>query len=442
MRLVPSPTARFVLGSLAAALAATFVTSATASAAAPDAPGDLTGYAFDACVAPSQTVMDAWNVSSPYSIVGIYVSGNSRYCGDRYQPNLSKSWVAKNASNGWGFLPIHVGYQAPCFKNNPQSRVQKKRMSSTQSTARTQGVADAKETIVALQKYGFAKNSVSYLDIEWYARTTACDNAVLAFADGWTDHLHAQGYRSGVYGSGSAVVKLLDEVRAGTKKFSGFTQPDQMWFAWGNNKADVDGGPYLSDAGWKKARIHQFHLDTSERYGGHTVTIDRNYLDVGKGSVATKDERPCGVRMSHLTYPKLSVGSRAPQVQTLQCALKQRGHKKSIDAALGTGTVAAINAYRKTKGWPQNGTTSPAFWTGLLSEGARPRVLKQGDTGASVWRLQRSLRAAGAPIAVNGIYGPATATAVRRLRLDHGLPGYLTVTAGVWDLVQRGRTFR
>ena len=129
-----APRIGVVVGTIAA-LAASLLMPATAWAADPKAPGDFTGYGFDACVAPNQKTMDAWNLRSPYSAVGIYISGHSRYCGDRYQPNLSASWVDENASRGWRFIPIHVGYQSPCFKNNPSSRVQKKKMSSDVSTA-------------------------------------------------------------------------------------------------------------------------------------------------------------------------------------------------------------------------------------------------------------------------------------------------------------------
>ena len=151
MPLVPSPTRR-LLPALLIGLVLPLITSLPAQAA-PSAPGSIEGYGFDACVAPDQATMDAWNLYSPYSAVGIYISGNSRYCHDAYQRNLSRAWVAKNASHGWRFLPIHVGYQAPCFTNNPSSRVQKKKMSSSLNTARAQGRSDAIESIAAMKKF-------------------------------------------------------------------------------------------------------------------------------------------------------------------------------------------------------------------------------------------------------------------------------------------------
>ena len=52
-------------------------------------PGDFTGYGFDQCLAPTQAAMDTWWKKSPFSAVGIYISGDSRAC--RSQPNRSIS---------------------------------------------------------------------------------------------------------------------------------------------------------------------------------------------------------------------------------------------------------------------------------------------------------------------------------------------------------------
>lgn len=438
---VTSPTAGRA-ATLACALLALVLASAClagpAAAATPAAPGDRTAYAFDACVAPSTAVMDAWMRDSPYAAVGIYVSGNSRYCGDRYQPHLSRSWVQHNADNGWGFLPIHVGYQSPCFTNNPDSRVQKKKMSRTLSTARSQGAADAKEAVAALRTYGFGARSVAYLDIEWYSRTTACDSAVLAFSDAWTETLHAAGFRSGLYSSGSAAIALVDEVRSGARKASGFTPFDQVWFAWTNKKANVDGGPYLADDAWRNDRIHQFHNNVSESYGGHRLTIDRNIMRVGTGSRATREPRSCGVDLTLASYPTLRRGATGPAVEALQCLLRERGLKKTVTGEFGTGTQSAVNAYRASKGWNRTGVASRPVWTALLAEGSTPKVLKYGSTGSAVWRLQRSLRAAGYAPSVSGVLDTPTVRAVQALRRDHAQKALQTATSAQWTLLRRG----
>lgn len=439
MRLASSPAARLFVAGLLTALTAPFLAAIPAFAATPPAPGNFTGYGFDACVAPSQRVMNAWNLRSPYSAIGIYISGNSRYCGDAYQPNLSYSWVAQNAANGWRFMPIHVGYQAPCYVNNPDSRVQKKHMSTTISTARSQARSDAAETIAALVKYGFAKGSVSYLDIEWYARTTACDNVVLEFADAWTEYLHSNGYKSGVYSSGSAAIKAIDDARNANR--AGFTLPDHLWIAWTNKVADTDGGPYLSDSGWSNhQRIHQYENGVNVTYGGYTINVDKDFLDVGRGSQATAEPLPYDVPMSFSSYPRLELGDAGPEVSALQCLLVQLGLKKTVNGVFGIGTRNAIDAFRESLGWAPAGHTTVPTWIALLSAGRTPRVLKLGSIGAAVWRLQRTLVAAGLDVRINGLYDARTVAAVKAYRKANGLATYSTTESSVWSRLQRGKT--
>jgi hypothetical protein len=445
MRLVPwlrhrptSPSTRLTVTALAAGLVSSILLASPSSAASPQAPGGFTGHGFDTCVAPTQATMDTWNLTSPFSAVGIYVSGDSRYCGDAFQPNLSKEWVAQNARNGWRFLPIHVGRQAPCYANNPQSRVQKKKMSRSKGTARQQARAEAKETIAALKKYGFGKRSVSYLDIEFYARTASCDRIVLEFIDAWTEYLHAKGYKSGLYASGSAAIQAVDEARRSGRK--GFTEPDQIWIAWGNGKANTDGGPYLADSGWKRQRLHQYQLDVTVSYGGRSVLIDKNFLDVGKGSRAGKQSRPCGVTQSFSRYPTLKIGSKGDAVKAFECLLKKRGFLSSADKHYGIGTARAVDAYRATMGWPATGTVTRSTWTSVLAKGTSPRVLKEGSVGPSVYRLQRSLVAAGASLRISGVYDSRTVQAVKTYRTARGLPRYSTTEASVWAELQRGQT--
>ncbi|MET1036740.1 MAG: glycoside hydrolase domain-containing protein [Aeromicrobium sp.] len=430
--------ARLPILALVVGLVASVLLTSPARAATPKAPGAFTGYGFDTCVAPTQATMDTWNLTSPYSAVGIYISGSSRYCGDAFQPNLSPGWVAQNARNGWRFLPIHVGRQAPCFANNPDSRVQKKKMSRSAATARKQARVEAKETVAALKKYGFGRNSVSYLDIEWYARTAACDRIVLEFVDAWTEYLHAKGYKSGLYGSGSAAIQAVDEARSSGRR--GFTEPDQMWIAWGNGKADTKGGPYLADSGWKRQRVHQYQLDVTVKHGGASILIDKNFMDVGKGSRAGKDSKPCGATQTFSRYATLKVGAKGDQVKALECLLKKQGVLSSVDKHFGIGTARAVDAFRATKGWSANGTATRSVWTALLAAGKNPRVLKQGSVGPSVWRLQRTLVAAGLSLKITGVYDTHTVKAVRAYRKARGLSGYTTTEASVWAELQRGRT--
>jgi peptidoglycan hydrolase-like protein with peptidoglycan-binding domain len=433
-----SRASRLTLVGLGIGLIGSVLLATPARAAAPPAPGSFTGRGFDTCVAPNQATMDTWNLTSPFSAVGVYVSGSSRLCGDDKQPNLNREWVARNARNGWRFLPIHVGRQAPCFAKNVKSAARKPRMSKRARTARRQARSEAQETITALKRYGFGKRSVAYLDIESYPRTTACDRIVLEFVGAWTRYLHARGYKSGLYSSGAAAIKAVDTARRAGRE--GLTPPDQLWFAWANGKADTQGGPFLSDQHWRKQRIHQYVLDTRVSYGGARVPIDKNFLDVGKGSVPGEPSTPCGVSETFERYAPLKVGDIGPQVTALECLLRRRGLLSSVDPYFGPSTVLALQAFRMSMGWGLRGTMTRPAWTALLAGGRHPRVLKQGSVGPSVWRLQRSLVTAGASPLLTGVYDARTVKAVQAYRRARGLPGYTTTEASVWAELQRGKT--
>jgi peptidoglycan hydrolase-like protein with peptidoglycan-binding domain len=170
------------------------------------------------------------------------------------------------------------------------------------------------------------------------------------------------------------------------------------------------------------------------------VLIDKNFLDVGKGSRAGKQSKPCGVTQSFSRYSTLKVGSKGPKVKALECLLRKRGLLKAADQHYGIGTARAVDAFRASMGWAPSGTATRATWTALLSGGRNPRVLKQGSVGPSVWRLQRSLVAAGARLTISGVYDSRTVAAVKAYRKARGLPGYTTTEASVWAELQRGQT--
>lgn len=370
---VPSPTHRLLQHTRTLVLMVSLLIvgiGAPASAGTnPQAPGTYKGLGFDTCQAPNQATMDAWRDKSPFRAIGIYISGNSRYCGDKYQPNLSASWVQKNAKNGWRFMPIHVGYQSPCFKNNPKSRVQKKKMSSSISKARSQGHSDARETIDRLKKYGFGTGSVSYLDLEWYKRTSSCDKAVLNFMDAWTDTLHDAKYRSGVYSSGSAAIKLIDDSIASGEKF---TRPDHVWIAWTNGKANTDGGSFMSSKRFTNhQRIHQYKNGSTVKYGGHTLNIDWNYLDTGgssspaKGSSGSSSASNKVARAAKGSTPKLKVGSTGEAVRRLQRALDATGRDLPVTGTFGSMTAKAVESYRKAVGLKAKPKVTKKMWAAL-----------------------------------------------------------------------------
>ncbi|MFF5181794.1 glycoside hydrolase domain-containing protein [Micromonospora sp. NPDC000316] len=230
-------------------------------------PGTFTGRGFDTCTAPSQAAMDTWRASSPYSAIGIYISGDSRSCS---QPNLTATWVANQTNNGWRLLPVELGYQAPCGTRAPK-------MSADPATARSQGVSAANRSANAAQALGIGGASTVYNDIEQYPSNASCRAAVLSFLSGWVEQLHTRGYLAGMYSSGSSGIKDVCDAYGNPS----YTRLDQIWIGWWNGVADTQAGSYCPDAYYaNQQRVHQYAGDVTETWGGVTMKIDRNYLDL------------------------------------------------------------------------------------------------------------------------------------------------------------------
>ena len=305
--------------------------------------------------------MDAWWGTSPFEAIGVYVSGNSRFCSA--QPNLTPTWVQTNANRGWRFLPLHVGYQSPCFRNNPDSRVQKKLMSRDLGTARSQGRSDANETIAALRRLGFGPGSASYLDIEAYSRSSACDNAVLEFTDAWTETLHASGYLSGVYSSGYSGIAVINEAMLGGR--SGFTAPDHIWFAHTNGQATTEaGGPYLSPSLFVRKRIHQYNNNSTKTYGGRTLTIDWNQVDI-TGTTTAACYSPQVAQLAAGKRPSLQRGAKSAAVTRLQQALAATGRTVPATGKFTKLTAKAVKSYRKRNGLSKGTAVDKKMWKAL-----------------------------------------------------------------------------
>lgn len=255
-------TAAAVLG----AGAAVAVTTAPARAAVGPQPGTFTGLGFDACTAPSSTAMAAWRASSPYQAVTIYFGGVDRGC---LQPNLTADWVAQQAAAGWHLVPMYVGLQAPCLQTS------KARIDPTQAAA--QGRAQADDAVLQAQNLGLPRDSVLVYDMEDYSGgDAACTTAVTTFMSAWTSRLHDLGYLSGFYSSMARGVP--DQVAA--YDTAGYVRPDYVHFArW-------DGNATISDSGipagyWSPKRRMKQHVGPhNETYGGVTINIDGDFLDV------------------------------------------------------------------------------------------------------------------------------------------------------------------
>ena len=225
--------------------------------------GVFTGYAFDACKAPTTASLQAWS-ASPYRALGIYIGGTNRACA---QPNLTPQWVLDSTALGWSLLPLYVGLQAPCVGQSGLSK-----LSTTLATAASQGRAAADDAVAKAQALGIPGGSPIWFDMEGYkVGNTACSNAVRSFVSAWDDELRAVGYVPGVYGSAASTIRDVSTLD---------TLPDLAWIANWNGVQSVFGDRYVSDSIWADhQRIHQYKGGHNETYGGVTINVDSNVVD-------------------------------------------------------------------------------------------------------------------------------------------------------------------
>ena len=424
-----------------AAAAASAPGPVSAREVAQSTPGDFTGYGFDQCLAPSQQAMDAWWKSSPFTAVGIYISGDSRAC--RVQPNLSPTWVSTQVARGWRLLPIALGPQASCqprFPRYADDFTISPKPASGYAAAAAQGVVEADKNAADAAAYGIGPGSTIWYDLEAFnLADTPCRESALVFTSSWVTRIKEHGYVAGFYSSASSGIKMLDDARR--LRPGQFALPDRVWIARWDGVADTS-TTYIPEDGWRPGgRMKQYRGGHDETWGGVTINIDTNWLDLGAGSVPVPESRCPAVRLGFPSYPTLAPGAaRASRVKALQCLLTELGHYSGpVDGAYGAATIAAARAWQGARRFTPSDRFASKHWIALLAAGGRT-VVKRGSTGEAVHRLQRALKAAGAGrFLATGLFDAKTEAAVRAYQASRRITVSGVATPQVWRKLQRGQ---
>ncbi len=387
--------------SVGATTATTTATATTQVATNPVTPGNFRGFGFDQCLTPTQGAMNTWLNHSPFMAVGIYISGDSRAC--RNQPNLTAQWVSTQLSKGWRLLPITLGPQASCqprfpryrddFKINP-----KPGQDNGYSIAKGQGTTEGGRSVAAAQALGIVAGSTLWYDLEGFnLGDTHCRESALQFLSGWVTQVRSLGYKAGVYSSAGSGIKMLDEARV--NRPGKFALPDAIWLARWDGVANTSSS-YLREDGWRPGgRVKQYIGGHDETWGGVRINIDSNFLDVGKGSVATAENRCSKTRIGFYRYDALRAPTKtgqvspADQVKALQCLLKEKGlYTGQLGGTFNAQLLASVQEWQRRTGFPVQQVWSRKNWVTLFASGDQP-ILKFGSVGAGVRRVQRALNA-------------------------------------------------
>lgn len=414
----------------------------------PVTPGDFTGLGFDQCLAPEQWKMDAWLKASPFRAVGIYISGDSRGC--RNQPNLTPTWVATQLAKGWHLLPITLGPQASChpsfprYGNDPVIST-KLNKNGQYAKAGRQGRDEATKAVAAAQALGIVPGSTLFYDLEGFSITNnACRESALNFLSAWTQQLHALGYKSGVYSSAGSGIKALDDARV--TRPDAFALPDIIWIARWDGKANTS-TDYIRPDGWLPGRrLKQFQGGHKETWGGVTINIDRNYLDLSTGA-RMAPPTACGsttVDLPRYRRVKAPAKGKIPdpaQVSVLKCLLKKQGYfKGKTKGAWSPRLTKAVKKWQSDHGLKQSAVFSRNAWVTLLAAGPTP-VLNLGSGGEDVRRVQRALNTTkpAAKLVVTGTYDLETQAAVAVWQAKHGIGENGIFGEQSWAKLQTGK---
>ena len=275
------------------------------------------GLGFDACTAPSVATMSAW-LGSPYRVAGTYLGGDNWAC---TYGNFNRSWVNQVAAEGWRFIPIWVGPQAPCSTIPGATLI-------NPAKATAEGKAQAKSATTTAASFGYGTGTPLYFDMEGYDSSNAsCKKGVLDFLDGWTQGLHAAGYASGVYSSAASGIADL----ASKYGKPGYDSPDDIWIAdWTGDPVLSD--PYLPNRDWPgHQRLHQYYGGHLETWGGASVDVDNDVID---GAVAGLSHAPKPPAEFVADVPD-AVSVAPGSATVVRLVIGATGHKQSA------GTVSA-----------------------------------------------------------------------------------------------------
>ena len=209
--------------------------------------------------------------------------------------------------------------------------------------------------------------------------------------------------------------------------------------------------------------LSQWGSENLARQGYNSQEILRSYY----GDIETVINAP--IRGYTSSYPGTPIrrGDTGPNVVVIQASLNRIAQNypaipkiPTVDGVFGSRTEASLIAFQEIFGLTPDGIVGPGTWYALVrlytavtslselrSQGQQfyainwspPGGLEIGDSGEKVRLLQYMLSVLSAhistipPLAVDGIYGPATRNAVLAAQRRFGLPETGTVGVQTWD---------
>ncbi len=146
------------------------------------------------------------------------------------------------------------------------------------------------------------------------------------------------------------------------------------------------------------------------------------------GDLAGSDEpTELGTLACARTWPLLERGDSNGSVTVAQYLLRARGQSLSVDGTFGSGTQGAVERFQASRGLTQDSKIGKNTWEALIV------TVQQGSSGDAVRAVQYKLG-----IAVDGIFGSGTKSAVMNFQKSKGLSADGVVGANTWAALVGG----
>jgi hypothetical protein len=211
--------------------------------------------------------------------------------------------------------------------------------------------------------------------------------------------------------------------------------PTYIWIADWNGKKDTT-STYIRADGWPGRRLHQYRGGHDETYGGVTINIDSNVLDL-------HGFPPCSTtNVNRSTYRLSTPDIRRDLVVPLQCLLKKNGfYPGTVTGAWNTATNTAVAKFQDSVNHTGNGRLfSRSDWVSLLADGNSGALIAKGSTGPDVLRAQRALNAATSKqLALTGRFDDRTYWATISYQDATGIPTTGKIGPTTWRFLSFGK---
>ena len=361
---------------------------------------------------------------------------------------LARLAAAADRAGSAGLLPRPVPPLLRRLQDQPATRP------ASYAAARAQGVVEADKNATDAAALGIGAGSTLWYDLEGFDLThTNCRESALAFVSSWVTRTKELGYVAGVYSSAGSGIKMLDDARL--TRPGQFALPDRIWIARWDGIANTSTS-YIAEDGWRPGgRMKQFRGGHNETWGGVTINIDSNYLELS-GTTTTVVPPPApvpapvaapvpeshcgGTRVDFPAYYTLKprAASKA-RTLALQCLLREKKrYRGPLDGVYDRATRRAAGAWMKSRDFKPTRTWRRKNWVALLA-GQDRSVLTAGTTGPAVSRLQRALTAARQRVEVTGTFDEPTRVALVAYQTRVGTSPSGTTDAATWKALSKGR---